>query len=215
MRHITMSQSSWRQSCCPRQGRKRLLGVSPAARQRWDWALRAASSRFSRGEAGEGLCWGARHPESRCHLPQELSHRAGTCPSRMAAGVGAAQAVPGGLGCSRARAACAQSHEGGAKSFTCRTFPDAGSRVSSPENVNLVAAVSCELYVPNRIGGGLLLSHFMSVGFPTSFNFLSICLVAALSRGSSMGSRRNQVFIFRNCKKSSTQGKYNYFRLHF
>lgn len=55
-----------------------------------------------------------------------------------------------------------------------------------------------ELCIPNGIGGVLLPSHFTSVGFPTSFNFLSICLVAALSRDGSMGSRRNQVFIFRN-----------------
>lgn len=81
------------------------------------------------------------------------------------------------------------------------------------ENMNLFAVVLCELCVPNRIGGVLLLSHLTSVGFPTSLIFF-INLVAALSRDSSMGSRRNQAFVFRNCKKSSTQAKYNYFRLH-
>lgn len=81
-------------------------------------------------------------------------------------------------------------------------------------NVNLFGAVLRELYVPNRIGSVLLPSHFTSVGFPASFNFLSICLVAAVSGGGSRGSGRNQVFIFRNCKKSSAQGKHNYFRLH-
>lgn len=45
-----MSQSSWRQSRCPWEGGKRLLGVSSAACQRWDPALPAARSRFFEGE---------------------------------------------------------------------------------------------------------------------------------------------------------------------
>lgn len=162
------------------------------------------------GKAGEGppwgLCWGAR-PRAPLRWVLGAGCRAGTRRSHGAART--EQRVPGvsegGTTAQTPPGARAQD-QGGSPSREVGCLP--------LENVTLFAAVLWELYIPNRIGGVLLPSHCASLGFPTSFNFLSICLVAALSRNGSMGSRRNQVFIFRPCKKSSTQGKCNYFRLH-
>lgn len=182
---------------------------------------------FWGGKAGEGLpwgwCWGAQHPETGCSLAGP-----GTCPSPAAVGVGSgcasgaaaasasSVAKPGrGSACSASgREARNSARACGAGAQDQRRSLPLEVRCLPLGNVNLFGAVLHELHVPNRIGSVLLPSHFASVGFPTSFNFLSICLVAAVSGDGSRGSRRNEVFIFRNCRKSSAQGKHNYFRLH-
>lgn len=92
--------------------------------------------------------------------------------------------------------------------------PSSGYLQLPLEDVNLSAAVLCELYVPNVLGVCWCCLTSLLLDFPLPLISVSIRLVAALSRDASMGSRRNQAFNFRNCQKSSTRGKHNYFRSH-
>lgn len=92
--------------------------------------------------------------------------------------------------------------------------PSSGYLQLPLEDVNLFAAVLCELYVPNVLGVCWCCLTSLLLDFPLPLISVSIRLVVALSRDASMGNRRNQAFNFRNCQKSSTRGKHNYFRSH-
>jgi len=73
------------------------------------------------------------------------------------------------------------------------------------ETVDLSAAVLRELYVPDRLGGLLLPSHFTSVGFPTPCPFLSIWLRLSVETARWEAEEINCLFL--ETAKSSTQGK--------
>lgn len=180
------------------------LGLSSGSCQEW-------ISYWERMERHPCNCAEHRHPKCHCSLLWVPWHRAGHLPLSCS--------HCGCFGFIRAQAGRAWAHQAGVQQGQSAGKETQGQLlghcslplVFPPGSVGRFVLFPV-LQTPGRAGGVLLLFCFTALGFSSCFNFSSaewsLLLVEMLG-----GSRRKQVFIFRSCSRSSTQGKHNYFRL--